>query len=83
MMERILIEVKPEGLEWGVFMNEHCLGTSKSSCDADFHAHFLENLLDPLNPEDVDTDPVVVLDNHPQDRQRLLQEIEAARKTKK
>ncbi len=79
-MDKILIEVKPEGLEWGVFINEHCLGTSKASCDADFHAHFLEDLLDPLNPEDVDVEPVIILRNYPQDRERLLQEIEAARK---
>jgi hypothetical protein len=77
MMERILIEVKPDGLDWGVFVNGHCLGTTKSSCDADFHANFLFSR---INGQEWTT---TNLDLYPQDRERLLTEIETARKTKK
>jgi hypothetical protein len=77
-MDSILIEVKPEGLEWGVSINGHCLGTSKSSCDADFHANFLISIMGKTRSCNL-----IELNTYPQDRERLQQEIEAARKVKK
>lgn len=70
------IEVKPADEGWGVFVNGLCIGVSKHSFDADFHAGYLRTSIQKA----VDNNACIELENYPDDRTRLMVEVEKRKK---